>query len=222
MSNLFKDNIKKSLYEAQIKDLKNAINNNNLEKFLFSDTDKQAIKHSPDRTKCEGFNDNATRGKGAEKRICKCLFYKNMEGINRKCETCILKNLYQLKDGKYKIINYEIPAYYSGNGIGEIDLVLSDGNEQYATEVKPPVKVDTGNNEETLLRMIAEITTYTLGFKDGTYNKAIGFFENTAQYEEYNEQNDNIIELLDLLNISVFLFKETKINNTEFEIIKLR
>lgn len=70
--------------------------------------------------------------------------------------------------GDYFIADYEVPAFYYGDGIGEIDMVISDGKTQYATEVKP-----FKGNKETLLRMIAEIMTYTIGYPVGKYERAI-------------------------------------------------
>ena len=65
-----------------------------------------------------------------------------------------------------------MPAAFCGRSIGEIDLVLKQGDILYATEVKP-----YKGNKETLLRMVAEILTYTAGDTQNTYQKAIAFFE---------------------------------------------
>ena len=221
MSELFKDNIKKGIYNEKIDELINAIKTNTLENLLFGNTEKKVITHKPDRTKCNGFKNNATIGEDAEKRICKCLFYKNMSDVNRNCDKCVLNDYYKVKSGKYSIVNYEIPSYYSGKGIGEIDIVISDGESEYATEVKPHEKENKKENDETLLRMISEILTYTYGFEDNKYKKAIAFFENTPQYDEYQKQNSKISELINLANITVFLLKETIQNHKEYEILKI-
>ena len=99
--------------------------------------------------------------------------------------------------------DYEVPAYFYGKGIGEIDLIISDGKTQYATELKP-----YQGNEETLLRMIAEIMTYTIGFPSGKYAKAIAFFEGTKQAAEFEETIPEIRELLTKADITVFCFEK--------------
>jgi len=222
MSELFKEKCnEKTSYEDNIRKLIDSIKNNNVKELLFGNTDLKTIESHPDRTECKGFKNHATRGKDGEKRICKCLFYKNTNNVKTNCNNCILKNQYKIIDGKYYISNYEIPAFYTGTGIGEIDLILSDGTKNYATEVKPHVKTEKDSNNETLLRMIAEIMTYTYGFEDGKYEKAIGFFENTTQHKEYIENNELIKELIDLANIHVFLFSEVETNHGAYKITKI-
>lgn len=222
MSELFKEKCnEKTSYEDNIKLLIDSIKNNNIKELLFGNINLNSIESHPDRTFCEGFINHATRGKDGEKRICKCLFYKNANNVKTNCNNCILKDQYKVVEGKYSISNYEIPAFYRGKGIGEIDLIIFDGKKNYATEMKPHVKVEKDCNNETLLRMIAEIMTYTYGFQDDKYEKAIGFFENTPQHKEYNENNILIKELIDLANIHVFLFSEVKPNHAEYEIIKI-
>ncbi len=222
MKELFKEVCnEKTTYMENIDKMIYAIQNNKLKELLFDEIELTVKKHNPNRSKCAGCPDHRTNGKDAEKRICRCLFYKNMDGVEKDCNSCVLEQLYNVKKGRYTITNYEIPAYYSGKGIGEIDLIISDEEFEYATEVKPHTKEDKKDNPETLLRMIAEILTYIYGFEEGKYKKAIAFFENTPQYNEYQEQNPKIMELLKLADISVFLFKETKENHVEYEIIKM-
>ena len=55
--------------------------------------------------------------------------------------------------------------------------------------------------------MIAEILTYTLGYKD--YQKAIAFFENTPQSKEYSKLSHQVKELLIRADIAVFQFVES-------------
>ena len=222
MKKLFKEVCnEKTTYMENIDKMITSIKNNKLKELLFGEVELCVKKHKPNRSKCAGFPDHRTNGKDAEKRIGRCLFYKNMKGIVKSCENCVLKECYNIKKGTYTITNYEIPAYYTGSGIGEIDLIISDENFDYATEVKPHTKESKKDNPETLLRMIAEILTYTYDFEEGKYKKAIAFFENTPQYKEYQEKNPKIRELIKLADINVFLFKETKENHVEYEIIKM-
>ena len=96
-----------------------------------------------------------------------------------------------------------MPAYYDGDGIGEIDLLLEGDGKIYATEVKPPQ-----GNSECILRMIAEILTYTLD-SDKDYRKAIAFFENTPQSKEYSALTPKVKELLTKASITVFQFSKS-------------
>jgi len=58
---------------------------------------------------------------------------------------------------------------------------------------------------ECILRMIAEILTYTLDSNKGC-RKAIAFFENTPQSEEYNALTPKVKALLIRADIAVFQF----------------
>ena len=100
-------------------------------------------------------------------------------------------------------------------------MVISDGADYYATEVKP-----YKNNKETLLRMIAEIMTYTDGYKEGVYKKPLHFFEKncddgsvTSQQREYDEKELETSELIKKADITVFRFEITGEN--EFRICRL-
>ena len=154
-----------------------------------------------------------------EKRLCRCMYYKN-SNHGTECEACGYRDRFKVI-GDYQIIDYEVPAFYYGDEIGEIDLVISDGADYYATEVKP-----YKNNKETLLRMIAEIMTYTDGYKEGVYKKAIAFFEKncddgsvTSQQREYDEKELETSELIKKADITVFRFEITGEN--EFRICRL-
>jgi len=92
--------------------------------------------------------------------------------------------------------------------------LLIEGPEGiYATEVKPPQ-----GNSECILRMIAEILTYTLDSDKG-YRKAIAFFENTPQSEEYSVLTPKVKELLIRADIAVFQFVKS---GNAYTIQKLR
>ena len=83
-------------------------------------------------------------------------------------------------------------------------LIISNGKTRYATELK-----SYKGNEEKLLRMIAEIMTYTIGYPTGKYVKAIAFFEGTKQAAEFEKAAPEIKELLTKANITVFRLEKT-------------
>lgn len=164
---------------------------------------------------CAGLNSE----RYTEKRLCKCMYYLNSTHSKR-CDKCAFRDCFEIV-GDYQITDYEVPAYYYGDGIGEIDLIISKDNICYATEVKPY----KGNNE-TLLRMIAEIMTYTEGYPAGTYQKAIAFFEKnrddgkkTKQQEEYEAADPALFALLKKADITVFRFEE--VSEKAYQICKL-
>ena len=102
-----------------------------------------------------------------EKRICRCFYYYNKNIHNEKCASC--KFMFKKANvGQISIENYEMPTLFRMDGVGGIDWILGDGKELLATEVKPP------DSQETLVRMIAEILTYTIG---KNLRPAICFFE---------------------------------------------
>ena len=155
-----------------------------------------------------------------EKRICKCLYYFN-SGHAKKCGKCSFPNRYRIS-GTYTIADYEVPACYYGSGIGEIDLVIAGDEVLYATEVKPPKdEFDPQDpcNQESILRMISEIMTYTLGYEPGKYKKAIAFFEDTKQAEEYAHMTPAVKKLIEKADITVFRFE--KAGPKEYKICKL-
>ena len=150
------------------------------------------------------------------------MFYHNAPNVKTECDyPCIYKNFYKIVDSKYSICDYEDPPFYEGDGIGEVDLVLTDGKKYYATEVKPHHKDGVKDNNETLLRMIAEILTYT--YDNPKYEKAIAFFNNTNQEREYNalEENSLLKQIIKEASIHVFLIKHIKGERSEFTMNKL-
>lgn len=219
---LFKERITLSNYDTSTKELLDAVNGGegSLRKLLFdTEMPDEYSKHGKYK---EGQHNQCSGLKGdrfTEKRLCKCMYYQSSNATT-KCEQCDFKNRFDVV-GKYKIVDYEVPAYYFGDGIGEIDLIIGDGEFRYATEIKP-----YKNNNETLLRMIAEIMTYTEGYPKGTYKKAIAFFEknsengeSTVQQKEYEKENPLIRELLNKADITVFRFE--RIDEKRYEICKL-
>ncbi len=122
-----------------------------------------------------------------EKRICRCWSYFNKADRNQDCSTCNFK--FKKKNlGKYEIIDYEVPTEFAMEQLGGIDWLLKKDNRLIATEVKPP------NSSETIVRMIAEILTYTVGT---SYSPAICFFKTTTdgtpskQLIDYLKYKDN-------------------------------
>ena len=204
---LFKEKKKKKEYTVLVKELLNAIDMGEdvLKKFLLG-CENPALYSSHGTYQEEG-HDHCGGLKGnrfTEKRFCKCLYYRNGKYYNsEECRECDFADRFDIT-GNYRITDYEVPAYFYGKGIGEIDLIISDGKTQYATELKP-----YKGNEETLLRMIAEIMTYTIGYPTGKYIKAIAFFEGTKQAAEFEEAVPEIKELLTKANITVFRFEKT-------------
>ena len=219
---LFKDRITKSSRKEMAKELITAIDTGNeaVHKLLFGSTDIDEYSNHGNYKK--GMHEYCSKLDGdsfTEKRLCRCMYFKN-SNYETECELCEYRDRFKVT-GDYQIIDYEVPAFYYGDGIGEIDLVISDGVDCYATEVKP-----YKNNKEILLRMIAEIMTYTDGYTEGIYKKAIAFFEKncddgsfTSQQREYDEKELETSELIKKADITVFRFEIAGEN--EFRICRL-
>lgn len=219
---LFKERITVTDYDVLIKELSAAIDGSTrtLTKLLFgTETPDLYSNHGTyqlgQHSRCSGLNSQ----RYTEKRLCKCLYYLNSTH-SKCCDKCNFQKRYEIV-GDYQITDYEVPAFYYGDGVGEIDLIISKDNICYATEVKPY----KGNNE-TLLRMIAEIMTYTEGCPAGTYKKAIAFFkenrddgEKTAQQKEYESASPALLDLLKKAEITVFRFEE--VGEKVYQICKL-
>jgi len=195
----FKDRIRKAYSEEQAEQILQVLDNSEKLRELLLGT----AKYWPyagdyvvgNHTECKG---TATETL-TEKRICRCLYYWNSDHTKH-CDTCKYQQGRCRINGNYRIKDYEVPAYYDGEGIGEIDLLIEGPEGIYATEVKPPQ-----GNSECILRMIAEILTYTLDSNKGC-RKAIAFFENTPQSEEYNALTPKVKALLIRADIAVFQF----------------
>ncbi len=215
---LFKDNITKKANSALAKNLLDAIceGEGAVKNLLFGDSELELYSahgayQEGMHNHCEGLKTHRV----TEKRICKCLYYRNGQYYDpNECHKCMYKHRLKIV-GSYQIADYEVPAYYYGAGIGEIDLIISDGKTKFATEVKP-----YKGNSESLLRMIAEIMTYTMGYPEGQYHKAIAFFEGTSQAEEFFKVDANIKKILEKANITVFCFR--KVNERTYEICRLK
>lgn len=214
---LFKDKITKKEYHFLIRELIKAIDRGEkaLKSTLFGTIEPELYAvhgtyKEGGHNRCGGLNGN----RFTEKRLCKCMYYKNGKYYNPKdCGKCDFQDRFTVM-GDYRITDYEVPAYFYGAGIGKIDLIICDGSIQYATELKP-----FKGNDETLLRMVSEIMTYTAGYPAGQYQKAIAFFEGTTQAEEFAKVSPEMEELFQKGNITVFCFK--KVNEKAYRICKL-
>lgn len=197
--NRFKDRIRKAYSEEQAEQILQVLDNGKKLRDLLLGAAK-CWPYAGDyvvgnHTECKG----TTTDMPTEKRICRCLYYFNSDHAKR-CDICKYRQGRCRIEGDYRIKDYEVPAYYDGEGIGEIDLLIEGPEGIYATEVKPPQ-----GNSECILRMITEILTYTLDSDKG-YRKAIAFFENTPQSEEYRALAPKVKELLIRADIAVFQF----------------
>ena len=221
-SHLFKERITKTHYDALVKELSDAIGGGEaalMKLLLGTETPDLYENHGSyqdgQHDRCIGLKEKTY----TEKRLCKCMYYRNSAHPTA-CDKCDFQDRFYVV-GDYDISDYEVPAHYYGDGIGEIDLVITDGEAYYATEVKP-----YKNNSETLLRMVAEILTYTLGYPEGKYKKAIGFFEQnyddktpTAQQNEYNKIAPALMDIIKKADITVFRFEE--VGHKQYRICKL-
>ena len=127
---LFKDRITKSSRKEMTKALITAINTGNeaVHKLLFGSTDIDEYSNHGKYKK--GMHEYCSKLSGdsfTEKRLCRCMYYKN-SNHETECELCGYRERFKVT-GDYQIIDYEVPAFYYGDGIGEIDLVISDGKK---------------------------------------------------------------------------------------------
>lgn len=198
----FKDCIRKAYSEEQAEQILQVLDDGEqLKDLLMGTADCKPYAGTykvGDHQECKG----TTTATETEKRLCRCLYYWNTK-FTKQCDTCQYQQGRCDIKGNYRIMDYEVPAHYDGKGIGEIDLLIEGPEGIYATEVKPPQ-----GNSECVLRMIAEILTYTLD-SDKNYQKAIAFFENTPQSKEYSQLTPKVAELLEKAKITVFQFAKS-------------
>lgn len=128
--------------------------------------------HHPNREKdCDFLKNPSDNIDRTEKRICRCMYYYQKD----KCVGCQFEHKMELQNSsRYEIKDYEVPMKFVMGQIGGIDLEIFDKKSgiTYAAEVKPYW------NTESLVRMIAEILTYTIDKVVDTYQPAICFFKN--------------------------------------------
>jgi len=219
MGTLFKDRVQRESCASLLELLRG--DQDQCRKELLGSVDPKTYsgKFEPGQhNRCDGLKEEEKPSQGKEKRVCKCLYYFN-SGLPTVCDPgkCVYAGRKRRVVGHYSIKDYEVPCRYTvrGSGIGNIDLLLEGPGEDgastlYATEVKPPE-----GNPESLLRMIAEIITYTLdGFTYGgkKARRAIAFFEGSDQDREYAAQGETQVlkDLLKEAEISVFCFREER------------
>lgn len=162
---------------------------------LLMDGNVETYSHSPDHTVCTYSPEKSPRV--TEKRLCRCIYFLNNSSVDdqqkSKCAACKFPLSKLRLDGGYHIEDYEVAS--PCNKHSGIDLIWSRSGELYAVEVKP------ANSTETILRMAAEILTYTLSLAENDkYGKAVPaicFYQKTsdgklsAQWREYLAWMDN-------------------------------
>ena len=167
-----------------MKELANIVCEDNYDEILLPHPRKKYC-HADKHIHCTLNSENAKRV--TEKRICRCWNYYNKQCHTDKCDICEF-GFKRTNAGDIQIVDYEVPTEFSMDNLGGIDWLLDDEGKKLATEVKPP------ESKETIVRMIAEILTYTIGT---SYVPAICFFETThkgdmsKQCEDYIKIKDN-------------------------------
>lgn len=208
---LYKDNKyinQKSKYLDNCKELSDIIKmakeENNYSKYFLDESKISEGKHRPNHDECD-MNDRKS-SRLTEKRICRCMYYfgKDVD----KCNKCPLKKKYKNIQKRFAVIDYEVPMEFVTEECGGIDILIEDkkSNEKYAVEIKPK------DSSETLVRMIAEIFTYTSNCEN-KYKRAIAFFSGSQQEKDYfnkkYRQNEDFNYLLD--QITVFRITEAEL-----------
>ena len=174
----------RSAIAEKMKELANIVCKNNYDKVLLPFPRKR-YNHADEHTHCTLDSWNAERV--TEKRICRCWNYYNKNCHITQCDTCQF-GFKRKNTGVIQILDYEVPTIFAMENLGGIDWLLDDNDNTLATEVKPP------ESTETIVRMIAEILTYTIGT---SYTPAICFFKTTRtgelskQCEDYLKFKDN-------------------------------
>ena len=178
---LYKDNEdinRRSKQEEQLKFLAEMIRDGDYKEKILPEP-RYPYEHKFEHSHCDFSSVSPKRV--TEKRICRCWNYYNKPIVNEECNDCPFK--FKKKNaGSIEIIDFEVPTEFNIANLGGIDWLLKDGDEIFATEVKPP------ESTETLVRMIAEILTYTI---DSEYKPAICFFADSKQHDDYNEYKNN-------------------------------
>lgn len=174
----------RSAIQEKLKELSLIVAENNYDEVLLPHPRKRYI-HQDEHTVCT-MSESSSQERVTEKRICRCWNYHN-KANNDYCEQCQFgfkrKNV-----GAIEIVDYEVPTVFSMEQLGGIDWLLKKHGETIAAEVKPP------NSTETIVRMIAEILTYTIGTN---YTPAICFFKTdmfgnpSKQYIDYIRVRDS-------------------------------
>ena len=184
----------RSAIAEKLKELAGIVCEDNYDEILLPHPRKRYC-HADEHIRCSLDPDNAK--KVTEKRICRCWNYLNKKCHMIKCGVCEFE-FKRTNVGDIQIDDYEVPTEFSMEKLGGIDWILDDGGTKLATEVKPP------ESTETIVRMIAEILTYTIGT---SYIPAICFFRTTSegymskQCEDYLNFKDNT-DFLSIKNVT--------------------
>lgn len=150
---------------GKLKELKQIVKNDNYDGILLPYPRKK-YSHEYNHISCS-LHSSTFRNEPTEKQLCCCWNYFNKSASNSVCSLCTFP-LKKKNVGKFEIVDYEVPSLYNMKNLGAIDWLLKRGDEFIATEVKPY------GSPETIVRMLAEILTYTIGT---TYIPAICFFK---------------------------------------------
>ena len=189
--------------------------NNSWDEIFLDKTFKKENLHIPVHEKCGMTkNDSDTV---YEKRICRCMFY--YDDTNNNCIECPLKKKYKNISKRYLLTDAEKPTQKVIKSCGGIDLVIVDkldNNKEYAVEVKPDY------SKETIVRMVAEIFTYTIEFPN--MEKSIAFFEGSRQDEDYKKyySNPEFKKMIDRVHIFKFVEKNNNNGVINFDIVKIK
>lgn len=168
----------RSAIQDKLKELSLIVAENNYDEVLLPHPRKR-YPHQDEHTVCT-MPENESQERITEKRICRCWNYFN-KANNDYCEQCGF-GFKRKNAGSIEIVDYEVPTVFSMEQLGGIDWLLKKDAEIIAAEVKPP------NSSETIVRMITEILTYTIGT---SYAPAICFFKTdmfgnpSKQYVDY-------------------------------------
>lgn len=199
---LYKDDAKlnhrnKAEYDSNLKELadlvrkaeKNSDGKPLLQEQLLGNIEKSKKTH-PEHNYCDFPRENYKSERITEKRICRCMkYYGQDKELCSRCESKMKWN----NTGELRITDYEVPMEYVIPKVGGIDLLIDN---EYAAEIKPK------DNPETLVRMFAEILTYTI---DSNYSPAICFFESSRQMEDFQryqrEQNEDLELLMQYVKV---------------------
>lgn len=179
---LYKDNDeinRRSKQEEQLKKLADMIRNGDYQEQLLPKP-RYPYDHKLDHSHCDFSSESSERV--TEKRVCRCWNFYNKANCDAKCDTCPFE--FKKKNiGSIEIDDFEYPTKFNIAHVGGIDWLLKDNDEIFATEVKPP------KSDETIVRMLAEILTYTV---DSDYKPAICFFTDSKQHCDYRKYKDNL------------------------------
>ena len=155
----------RSAISEKLKELKQVVIEDNYDEVLLPHP-RRPYCHDYEHSTCT-MPETASQERLTEKRICRCWCYHNKTVKGQDCSSCNFS--FRKKNvGKFEIVDYEVPTKFAMKQLGGIDWLLKKNECMYAAEVKPP------NSSETIVRMMAEILTYTIGT---TYIPAICFFK---------------------------------------------